>query len=201
MAHRAMNLHHAPCHVGRVTYTGDLGYEIWTRTDYARHVWDALVAAGAPLGLRPFGLRALNSLRLEKNWASWGREYRPVYGPLEAGLARFVAYDKPADFIGKAGALAERESGGTLRLISLTVEAKDADAVADEPIWHRGAVRGWVTSGGYAHAQEKSMAMGYVPKEIAGETEGWEVEILGERRPARLQPAPLFDANASRMRS
>lgn len=201
MAFKAMELHHAPGHVGRVSYTGDLGYEIWTRTDYARHVWDALWTAGAPLGLRPFGLRALNSLRLEKNWASWGREYRPVYGPLEAGLSRFVAYEKPVDFIGKSGALAERESGGRLRLISLVVDATDADATADEPIRFRGDVRGWVTSGGYAHAQAKSLAMGYVPKEIAAEPEGWEVEILGRRRQARLQPAPLFDANSSRMRS
>ena len=201
MALRRMNLHHAPVTVGRVSYTGDLGYEIWMRPDYARHAWEALWEAGAPMGLRPFGLRALNSLRLEKNWASWGREYRPVYGPLEAGLSRFVAYDKPADFVGKAGALAERERGGTLRLISLTVAAEDADAAGDEPIWFRGEVKGWVTSGGFAHAQATSMAMGYVPKEIAAEPEGWEVEILGERRPARLQATPLFDANASRMRS
>ncbi|MEM1313791.1 MAG: FAD-dependent oxidoreductase [Pseudomonadota bacterium] len=201
MAHRDLEIGHAPCVVGRVTYTGDLGYEIWMRTDYARYVWDLLMEAGAAFDIAPFGLRALNSLRLEKNWASWGREYRPVYGPLEAGLDRFVAYDKPAEFIGKAAARAEKAAGGALRLIALTVDAGDADVVADEPIWFRGEVRGWVTSGGYAHNAARSMALGYVPKEIAGEPEGWQVEILGERRGARLQATPLFDANASRMRS
>ena len=201
MAIREMNLGLAPCLVGRLTYTGDLGYEIWMRTDYARHVWDHLTVLGASHGLRPFGLRALNALRLEKNWASWGREYRPIYGPLEAGLDRFVAYGKPAGFVGKAAALKEREEGGALRLIALRVDAADADVIGDEPIRFRGEVRGWVTSGGYAHNAGLSMAMGYVPREIAAESEGWEIEILGDWRAARLQPAPLFDANGSRMRS
>ncbi|MGM0584432.1 MAG: GcvT family protein [Pseudomonadota bacterium] len=201
MAVRETTLGLAPCRVARVSFTGDLGYEIWMRADYQRHVFDRLMEAGAPMGLRLFGLRALNALRLEKNWGGWAREYRPVYGPLEAGLDRFVAYDKPTGFIGKQAALEERETGGALRLIALDVEAKDADVIADEPIWFRGEVRGWVTSGGYAHPSARSMAMGYVPKEIAREPEGWEVEILGDRRPARLQPAPLFDANSSRMRS
>jgi dimethylglycine dehydrogenase len=201
MAVREMNVGLAPCRVGRVSFTGDLGYEIWMRSDYQRHVFDRLMEAGAEHGLRLFGLRALNALRLEKNWAGWAKEYRPVYGPAEAGLDRFVAYDKPADFVGKAAAREERETGGALRLIALDVEARDADVIADEPIWFGGEVRGWVTSGGCAQPSARSIAMGYVPREIAGEPEGWEVEILGERRPARLQAAPLFDANASRMRS
>ncbi|MEL6600832.1 MAG: FAD-dependent oxidoreductase [Pseudomonadota bacterium] len=201
MAVRDILIGHAPCLVGRVTYTGDLGYEIWMKTDYARYVWDLLMSEGADLGIAPVGMRALNSLRLEKNWSSWGREYRPIYGPLEAQLDRFVAYDKPAEFIGKAKALEERSTGGALRLMSFTVAAKDSDPIGDEPIWFKGEVKGWVTSGGYAHNQATSMAQGYVPKEIAGEMEGWEVEVLGERLPMRLQPTPLFDANASRMRS
>ncbi|MEM9011884.1 MAG: FAD-dependent oxidoreductase [Pseudomonadota bacterium] len=201
MASRDMLIGHAPCRVSRVTYTGDLGYEIWMKTDYARYVWDLLMAEGAALGIRPFGLRALNSLRLEKNWSSWGREYRPIYGPVEAGLDRFVAYDKAADFIGKDAAVEERTSGGSLRLVSFQVAAKDSDPIGDEPIWFKGDVRGWITSGGYAHNQALSIAQGYVPKEIAGEVEGWEVEVLGERLPMTLQPTPLFDANASRMRS
>jgi len=146
-------------------------------------------------------MRALNALRLEKNWSSWGREYRPIYGPLEAVLDRFVAYDKPADFIGKAAAQAERDSGGALRLLTFKVAATDSDAIGDEPIWHNGAVKGWITSGGYAHAQGVSMAQGYVPKEIAGEVDGWEVEILGQKCAMTVQPVPLFDANSSRMRS
>ena len=201
MAHRSLEIGHAPCEVGRITYTGDLGYEIWMKTDYVRYVWDHLMAAGAEFGIKPFGLRALNSMRLEKNWSSWGREFRPIYGPLEAALDRFVAYDKPVNFIGKAAAVAEKESGGALRLITFKVDAKDSDPIGDEPIWFNGEVKGWITSGGYAHNQGTSMAQGYVPKEIAGEDAGWEVEILGEKLTMTLVPQPLFDSNSSRMRS
>lgn len=201
MAIKEMEVGHAPCLVGRVTYTGDLGYEIWMKTEYVRYVFDLLMKEGENLGIKPFGLRALNSLRLEKNWSSWGREYRPIYGPMEAALDRFVAYDKPADFIGKAGALAEKADGGKLRLITFKVDAKDADPMGDEPIWHNGEVKGWITSGGYAHGQDSSMAQGYVPKEIAGDVEGWEIEILGDKLKMTQQVTPAFDANSSRMRS
>ncbi|MGF1554499.1 MAG: FAD-dependent oxidoreductase [Paracoccaceae bacterium] len=200
MGARRMDVGLAPCIVGRVSFTGDLGYEIWMRPEFQRHVYARLVEAGAPLGLRHFGLRALNSLRLEKNWGGWGREYRPVYGPLEAGRDRFVAYEKDADFVGRAGALAEREQGGRLRLCAFTVEATDADVIGDEPIWLNGDVVGWVTSGGYAHNAGRSMAMGYVPKEHAGTDGPWSIEVLGERLTARPQRVALFDANAERMR-
>ncbi len=103
MTVRRMDVGQAPCIVGRVSFTGDLGYEIWMRPEYQRHVLQRLLDAGEPLGLRPFGLRALNAMRLEKNFGGWGREYRPIYGPLEAGLDRFVAYEKEADFVGKQG--------------------------------------------------------------------------------------------------
>lgn len=200
MAMRRMELGYAPCIVGRVSFTGDLGYEIWMKPEYQRYVFYRLMEAGAEFNIKPFGLRALNAMRLEKNFGGWAREYRPLYGPLEAGLDRFVAYEKPVDFIGKSGAVAERDSGGTLRLKMFRVEAKDADVIGDEPIWRNGEVIGWVTSGGYAHGSETSMAMGYVPKEHANEEDGWEIELLGERLGAQVQHAPIWDANASRMR-
>lgn len=190
----------APCLVGRVSYTGDLGYEIWMAPEYQRHVLETLMEAGKEFGVGLFGSRALNALRLEKNYGSWAREYRPIYGPLEAGLDRFVAYSKPADFFGKQAAVVERASGGKLRLRSFVVDAVDADVIGDEPIWHGGSVRGWVTSGGYAHHSGVSVAMGYVPKEIADESDGFEIEYLGRRHAARIQPTPLFDGNQERMR-
>ena len=147
-----------------------------------------------------FGGRAFNALRLEKNYGSWGREYRPIYGPLEAGLDRFVAYGKSADFIGKSAATEERQVGGNMRLRSFVLDASDADVIGDEAIWHDGAVCGWVTSGGYVHNAGKSVAIGYVPKEIANAETGFEIELLGKRRSARLQTTPLFDANLERMR-
>ena len=88
----------------------------------------------------------------------------------------------------------------TRRLRSFVLDAKDADVIGDEPIYHQGAVRGWVTSGGYAHASGMSVALGYVDREIADEAEGWEIELLGERLTARLQAEPLFDPQAERMR-
>jgi dimethylglycine dehydrogenase len=112
-----------------------------------------------------------------------------------------VALKKDADFIGKQGAAADKVSGGALRLCTFIVDATNADVIGDEPIYFNGEVRGWVTSGGYAHASGVSVAMGYVPKEIAGAMEGWSIELLGTILPARLQPQPLFDANGAKMRS
>ena len=189
-----------PCLVGRVSFTGDLGYEIWMEPEFQRYVFDLIQNQGEDLGLRLFGSRALNSLRVEKNFGSWAREYRPIYGPYEAGMGRFVALKKDADFIGKAGAAAEKEHGGKLRLRVFVVDATDADAIGDEPIRHQGEVKGWVTSGGYAHASGLSVAMGYVPKEIADEKDGWSIDILGETLSATLQPEPIFDPKAERMR-
>jgi dimethylglycine dehydrogenase len=200
MAIRRMDVGMAPAIVGRVSYTGDLGYEIWMEPEYQRHVFHMVMEAGAEFGIGLFGSRALNSLRLEKNYGSWAREYRPIYGPLEAGLDRFVAYNKPADFIGKAGASSEKASGGRLRLRAFVMDAADADVIGDEAIWFGGKVQGWVTSGGYAHNARQSVALGYVPKEIADETDGFEIELLGKRHAARLQPVPLFDADMKRLR-
>ena len=197
---RQIDVGFAPCLVGRVSFTGDLGYEIWMKPEYQRHVFDRLLETGKDLGLKPFGLRALNAMRLEKNFGGWAREFRPVYGPLEAGLDRFIAYEKETDFIGKSAALAERGSGGELRLRAFTVAAIDADVIGDEPIWHDGNVVGWVTSGGYAHNAGQSVAMGYVAKDVADSEGPWAIELLGEMLEAKPQHAPLFDANFERMR-
>ena len=187
--------------VQRVSYTGDLGYEIYVPAEHQVSLYHSLADAGQDLGLRPFGMRAMMSLRLEKNFGSWLREYKPDYTPLETGLNRFVAYEKPADFIGKAAALAERENNPGRRLCSFVVDAEDADAWADEPIWHDDEVVGFVTSGGYAHFVEKSVAFGFLPTELATEDREVEIEILGDRRRATLFTRPLFDPDAERMRT
>ena len=200
----ALDIGAVPALVGRISYTGDLGYEIWVAPDYQQALFDRLMAAGEPHGIRLFGSRALMSLRLEKNFGTWAREYRPIYGPFEAGLGRFVDFSRN-DFIGRAAAMAERDTGPQRRLVSFVVDAGDADVTGDEPIWHgreaAATVVGWVTSGGFAHGQGVSMAQGYVPAPLAETgSGGFAIEILGERRTARLQPAPLFDPAGTRMR-
>ena len=134
---------------------------------------------GADLGLRPFGMRAMMSLRLDKFFGSWLHEYSPDYLPAETGLDRFVAYDKGADFIGKAAAREEKQAGPARKICAFIVDADDADAVAYEPIWIDGKVEGFVTSGGYSHFAGTSVALGFVPSERIADGLAVEIEILG----------------------
>ena len=200
MSFRRMDVGTIPALVGRVSFTGELGYEIWVRPEYLRALHILLLEAGKPLGLVEFGMRALLCLRLEKSFGTWFREYRPIYGPYEAGLGRFVDL-KRGGFVGAEAAAAEKADGGKLRLSTFAVDAADADAIGDEPIWRDGKVIGWVTSGGYGHTVGQSLAMGYIEKDAAQATEGFEIEIIGERRPARRLAAPAYDPEGVRMRS
>ena len=188
-----------PAHVGRISFTGELGYEIWVPADCQLALYEAIVAAGADLGLRHFGARALNSLRLEKSFGNWAREYRPIYTPAEAGLDRFVDVAKP-DFIGRNAVLRDRTQGPTRRLVTFVVDAGEADTIGDEPVWHEGEVVGWITSGGYGHWVAKSLALGYVPAAVATAASGFEIELLGERRPATIATRPVHDPAGERMR-
>ena len=202
MSIKSLDLGMVPALVGRVSYTGDLGYEIWVRPEYQRRLFADILAAGAEYNIRLFGSRALNALRLEKNFGSWGREFRPVYYPHETGLDSFCAFDKAADYIGKTEAVkAKKDGAGAYRLRSFVIAAKNADVIGDEPLFHNGKVAGFVTSGGYAHGSDVSVAMGYVNADLADEEEGWSVELFAEMLEARMQKQPLFDSNASRMRS
>ena len=200
MSFKRMEVGMVPAYVGRVSFTGDLGYEMWVTTDWQRALYDSLVEAGAKHGLKLFGGRALNAMRIEKSFGSWAREYRPIYGPYEAGLGRFVDLNK-GEFIGRSAAVEEKQSGGALRLVSFKVEAGDADAIGDEPIWHDGKVVGWVTSGAYGHRVGSSLALGYVPAAVASATEGFEIEIIGERHKAILLAGAAFDPSGALMRT
>jgi len=200
MTFRQMEIGTVPAFVGRVSFTGDIGYEIWVSAEYQRSLYDLLVKAGREHGLRSFGGRALNVMRIEKSFGTWAREYRPIYGPFEAGLGRFVDFKKP-DFVGRSAALEEKESGGALRLVTFVVDATDADAIGDEPIWHDGRVVGWVTSGAYGHRVKKSVALGYIPAELASADAGFAIEIIGERHRAVRQTGAPFDAGGARMRA
>jgi dimethylglycine dehydrogenase len=197
MSFRRMEVGMVPAYVGRLSFTGALGYELWVSSEYQRALYELLRKAGRDYGLKLFGGRALNAMRIEKGFGTWAREFRPIYGPLEAGLGRFVALDK-GEFVGRAAAAKEKEKGGALRLQCFRVAAAEADAIGDEPIWHEGKPVGWVTSGAYGHRVDASLALGYVPAELAAADSGFEIEIIGERRPAlRLKEAPVDPAGSS----
>ena len=199
MSFRPADVGMIPAMIGRVTFTGDLGYEIWVKPEYLRSLFDVLTQTGEDLGLRLFGGRAFNAMRLEKSFGTWLREYRPIYTPFEAGLDRFVAMQKP-DFVGREGLLRARDAGPRRKLSTLVVAAGDADVIADEPIWRDGKVVGWVTSGGFGHWVRTSIALGYVAIEQLDPSAEYAVEILGELRPARIAEQALFDPSGSRMR-
>jgi dimethylglycine dehydrogenase len=185
--------------VGRITFTGDLGFEFWVPASLQVRLFDLLMEAGETHGIRPFGLRALDSMRFDKDFGAWSTEYRPIYTPDEAGMGRFVKPDK-GEFIGRDEVLVEREQGPQRRLCAFTLDdALAIDVLGDEPIWHGGEVVGWVTSGGYAHWSRASCALGYVPVAIADATD-FEIEVLGVRRRATRRNDPMFDHTGSRMR-
>jgi dimethylglycine dehydrogenase len=203
MAFRRIDVGMISAWVGRMTYSGDLGYELWVRPEEQRALFDLLWSAGQPYGMRLFGFRALMSLRMEKSFGTWFREFRPIYTPLEAGMDRYLKLDH--DFVGRPALEAEMARGPERRLVTLVVEPhaeEPADVIGDEPIWHDGTVVGWVTSGAYAHHSACSLALGYVPAALAEPGAGdFEIEIIGHRCPARLQPEPVFDPEGLRMRT
>ncbi len=134
MDHKSIDVAGAPCYVNRITFSGDLGYELWMEPAYQRRVYDGLKQAGAAYDIVDFGMRALLSMRLEKNFPTWFAELRPIYGPFEAGMERFIKLDKPR-FIGKEAAALEYKNGPVLKRVSFVVEADTAEVMGDEPIW------------------------------------------------------------------
>jgi len=197
---RHMTVGMVDCVVQRVSYTGDLGYEIYCDPMAQRALWRTLWEAGQDHGMLPFGMRAMMSLRLDKFFGSWLSEFSPDYTAAETGLDRFISFKKNADFIGRAAAEAEREAGSARKLCAFEVDANDADVNAYEPIWLGGEVVGFCTSGGYSHHAGKSIAQGFVPLDQAYDGLEVEIEILGKMCKARLITTPLFDADGARMR-
>ncbi|MEX2647454.1 MAG: FAD-dependent oxidoreductase [Alphaproteobacteria bacterium] len=197
---RPMEVGGVPCLIARITFTGELGYEIYCQAEYQRALYDAVHEAARDMDIRHFGWRTLYALRLEKNYGIWTYEFKPDFTAAEAGLDRFVRFDKNADFIGRAAAMAERDKGRKLALATFVVDDNGTDCNRDEPIMHDGRCVGFVTSGGYAHYAKRSVAMGYVPAELAAADKGFAIEILGEMRPARVQAQPLHDPKGERMR-
>jgi dimethylglycine dehydrogenase len=201
MSVRSMDVGFAPCRVARLSFTGELGYEIYVSTVYALALYDYLLEVGNRFELRPFGIRALVSMGMEKSFGIWSREFSPDYTPAMCGFDRWVDYGK-ADFVGREAALADREAELEHRLVALEIDSEDADAWGYEPIWHKDEYAGFVTSGTYGHTVEKSLALGYVKTPfLESSNDEFSVHVVDQRRPARILTEPPYDPRALLMRS
>jgi len=187
-----------PVMLVRLSFSGELGYEVYCRPQYLLRLSEAIEAAGEPLGLRWYGARTLMSLRLEKGWGVWTLDFRPDFTAGESGMDAFINWNK--DFIGKQAAEKERAEGVAKKLITLVIDVDGIDVSNDEAILLDGKAVGYVSSGGYGHHVKKSIALGYVPTELATGGQKLQVEIMGEMYDAEVQGTPLYDANGGNMR-
>ena len=189
----------APAIVGRLSVSGELGYEIYVPACHLRPLYSQITGAMDGLGARHFGVYALLSLRLEKSFGIWSREFSRDYTPTMCGMSRFVSYEKPR-FIGRDAALRDRDAPPSRRLVTLSVDATDADASGFEPIWLGDRLIGHTTSGGYGHCVGQSLAMGYVDTQLCDASARLEVTVVGQRRPARILSESPYDPAGARMR-
>ena len=183
----------------RVNYVGELGWELHVPMGQMPIVFDALMTRGKSSGLRLFGTYAMNSLRMEKAYRGWGAELTNEVDMFEASMERFIRLDK-TDFIGRQASLGHRQRGPRIKLVYLEIEAKDSDALGNEPIYCGEKLVGLTTSGAYGHAVRKSLAFGYVEPDLARTGEAFDVLMLGERRGARIIPEPAYDAQNARLK-
>lgn len=196
---RELELESSRAIVIRISFAGDLGYEIYFPSDYQITVYRDLLKAGTAFDMRLVGARALNSLRLEKGYGSWGHEITAENNAYECGLGAFVNLNK-GNFIGRDAAVAQKSDGVSTKLCVFEIEANDADAVGDEPILLDGEIVGSVTSGGFGHYVNKSIALGFLSTEHIDPTNKFVIEIVGDPMPATLLTEPSFDPSGKRMR-
>lgn len=194
----AMDIASAPATVARISLSGELGFEVHAEAPCIRSIYRAAKNLGKQFGIRDIGFRSMLSMRLEKGFGIWSREFSPDYTPAMSGLDQFIDFNK-ADFVGRAATLAERDSPPQRSLKLLQVEAADSDANGFEPIWRDNLLVGFVTSGGYGYRTGKSLALGYVDAEVEP-TEPLFIDLLGERRSAQILSEPPYDPAGERMR-
>ncbi len=184
----------------RVSFTGDLGWEVYVPTEHQLKLYEALLETGADLGVRPVGVRSLGSLRVEKGYGSWSREYSPEYWPHEVGLERLIKMDKP-EFLGKEAYAKIKDQTPRELLVNLIVEVDNADASGGEPIFlPDGTPVGRVSSGAYGFTVEKSVALCFIKTEHAVAGAQFDIAILGKPHRAVMLGAPAFDPKGERLR-
>ncbi len=190
----------APCRLVRVNFVGELGWEIHHPLEMQNHIFDALMAAGEGLSFKPFGIRAMDALRIEKSYRLIGTELSIEYAAFESGLQRFVHPNK-GDFVGRDALVRRTEEGIAQQIVYLAIEDGDADPLGNEPISAEGRIVGVSTSGGYGHAVEQTLAFAYLEPRYAAPGTELEIRILGETRKARVLAEPLYDPANEKLRA
>ena len=206
MASREIEVGYAPVRATRITYVGELGWEIYIPTEFATHVYDALVEAGDGLGLRHAGFHAMESLRIEKAYRAWGHDMVDQDTPLEAGLSFAVDFDATPSFIGRDALLRQREAPLTRRLAVFTLDDPEPMLFGEEPIYRDGVMVGRHTSGAYGHTVGRAVGLGYLEHDGGVDTDfvrggSYEIEVATERIPAAASLRPPYDPRGLRVRA
>jgi 4-methylaminobutanoate oxidase (formaldehyde-forming) len=202
---QVIELAYALVRASRITYVGELGWELYVPTEFMQGVYDELVDAGAGCGLIHAGYHALNSLRIEKAYRHWGHDITDEDTPLEAGLGFAVKWDKPGGFIGREALLRQRQSGCRKRLVQFKLKSSEPLLYHNEPIWQGDAIVGCIRSGMYGHSLGAAVGLGYVsaPNGAVIDAVGpddFEIEIAGIRYPAGASLRPLYDPKSERIK-
>jgi dimethylglycine dehydrogenase len=203
MAVRDIHLGAVPVRALRVTYTGELGWELHHPIEYTRTLYDRLLEAGSSHGLADIGYRALDSLRLEKGYRLWGADISALYTPLEAGLERFVRLDK-GDFIGRDALVRQQEDGVRQRLVTVRIDLDEGDDLfprGGEPVYADGDLVDYLRAAHPGHSVGMTLGLAYLPVAVAAPGTPLEIEILGVRRPGAVIESPVYDPDGSRMRA
>jgi dimethylglycine dehydrogenase len=191
----------APVRAMRVNFVGELGWELHHPIEYQRHLFEALMKAGEEFGIGQCGMRAMDSLRMEKTYRMWGQDLTRDYTVFEAGLDRFVHLDK-GDFIGRDALIRQKQDGVPQCFVTIEVhDVTDADPMGNEPLYRDGEMIGRATAGAYGHWVGKSLAIGYVKTGLETPGTSLEIEILGKRYPATVIPESPHDPENARLRS
>jgi 4-methylaminobutanoate oxidase (formaldehyde-forming) len=200
MTARSIRVASAGVWAQRVTYVGELGWELYVQNGSAGAVWDALLEAGRPHGVRPTGYKALESLRLEKGYRYWSADITPADNPYEAGLGFCVRLGK-GDFIGRETLVRVKAEGVARRLATVTIDPA-VTIYGGEAVWRDGRVLGRLRSGGYGHTVGRNIGLVYLPADLARAVGALlEVEVFGERVPAEVTPDVLYDPRGERIRA
>jgi dimethylglycine dehydrogenase len=190
----------APVRALRVNFVGELGWELHHPLAYQLHLWDAIMEAGKAFDIRPFGIRAMDSLRVEKSYRYWRVDLSTEYSPLESGMGRFVHLNK-GEFIGREALLRQQQKGLPYNFVTLAVDGKDSDPWGNEPIYLADQMVGRATSGAFGYTLGRSFAVGYVRPRYASPGTKLEIVLLGERYPAEIVPESPWDPENARLRA